>query len=121
MDALAEFEDAAGGLADDGAVGVAEDVAFLISERPRLRQGVDGDEAFDEEVVELDEEAVFGAGEDGGVEVLADAGLHELDFFPLHELALGFVGAAFGLGGFEGDGGEFGYGEYELFVSHPSR
>jgi hypothetical protein len=40
------------------------------------------------------------------VEVFADAVLHELDFFPLHELALGVVGAAFGLGGFGGDGAE---------------
>ena len=74
---------------------------------PRVGEGLDGDEALDEEVVELDEEAVLGAGEDGGLEVFADAVLHELDLLPLHQLALGVVGAALGLGGFEGDGGEF--------------
>jgi len=104
---LAELEDAAGAGSDDGAVGVAEDEAVELSEGQRLRERGDGYEAFDEEVVKLDEEAVLGAGEDGRVEVFADAVLHEFDFFPLHQLALGVVGAALGLGGFGGDGGEF--------------
>ena len=97
VDVLAHLEDAAVAGADDGAVGVAEEVAVVL-------QGGDGDEAFDEEVVELDEEAVLGAGEDDGVEVLADAVLHEFDLFPLDELALGVVGSAFGLAGFGGYG-----------------
>src|SRR5439155_5737624 len=72
VDTLAHPEDAAVAGSYDLAVGVAEDVAVVL-------QGGDGDQAFDEEVVELDEEAVLGAGEDDGVEVLADAVLHELD------------------------------------------
>ena len=97
VDVLADFEDSAVAGASDGTVGVAEEVAVVL-------QGGDGDDAFDEEVVELDEEAVLGAGEDDAGEVLADAVLHEFDFFPLDELALGVVGSALGLGGFGGYG-----------------
>ena len=45
--------------------------------------------------VELDEEAVLGGVHHHGIEVFADAVLHEFHLLPLHELALGFGGAAF--------------------------
>ena len=57
------------------------------------------------EVVEFDEEAVLGAGENDSGEVFADAILHEADLLPLHEFAFGVVGAALGLAGLGGDGG----------------
>ncbi len=105
--ALAELKHLAGVRADDSPVGFAEEEVVDGAEGERGRKRLNGDEAFDEELVELDEEAVLGAGEDGRVEVLADAVLHELDLFPLHQLALGIVGAALGLRGLERDGGEF--------------
>ncbi len=58
---------------------------------------VERDEAFDEEVRELDEESKFGHAGDEAVEVFSHTVLHELDLLPFHELALGVVGAAFGL------------------------
>ncbi len=53
------------------------------------------------------------------LEVLADAVLHEADLLPLDELALGVVGAALGLRGLGGDGGElvFGDGRWDGFVA----
>jgi len=69
--------------------------------------GRERDEAFDEEVGEFDEESEFGDAGDEAVEVFSDAVLHELDLLPLHELALGVVGAAFGLARFFGDGVKF--------------
>ena len=68
-----------------------------------VAQRVEGHEAFDEEIVELDEEAVFGRIENHRVEVFSDAITHELDFFPLDELAFGLCGAALGLAGLLGE------------------
>ena len=81
-------------------------------------QGIDErvwmrDEALDEEVVEFHEKAVLGAGQDGRLEVFADTILHELDLLPLHQFALGVVGATLGLRGFERYGGEFFKGQME--------
>ena len=42
------------------------------------------DQAFDEQVGQLDEETKLGDAGDQAVEVFADAVLHELDFFPFH-------------------------------------
>ena len=83
---------------------LAEDVAIVA-------HGIEGDEAFDEEVSEFDEETVLGGVEDEGMEFFADAVLHEADFFPFHEFAFGFGGAALGLAGFRGDLCEFGFGD----------
>ncbi len=85
--------------ASDDFAGVFAVGVVVVAER------VDGNESLDEEVVELDEEAVFGGVENHGVEVFADAVAHELDLLPLDEFAFGFGGAALGLAGFLGDGG----------------
>src|ERR1035437_2081550 len=60
-------------------------------------QGVDGHQAFDEQVRQFHKEAVLGGGDDQRGEILADAVGHELDLLPLDEFALGVGGAAFGL------------------------
>ena len=69
-------------------------------------QAHDGHQALDEEAVELDKAAVLGHAQDHGVKVVADAVLHEFDLLPLHQLALGVVGAALRLAGFIGNLGE---------------
>ena len=74
-------------------------------------EGVDGDKPLDKEIGELDKEAVFGGVEDEGGELFADAVLHEADFLPLDQFALGFGGAALGVAGFFGDLGELGFGD----------
>jgi len=66
-----------------------------------------GTRPFDEQVGEFDEEAELGDAGDQAVEVFAHAVLHELDLLPLHEFALGFVGATLGVAGFLGDVVEF--------------
>src|SRR5271166_2439117 len=66
-------------------------------------QRVEWYEAFDEEVGEFHEESELGYADDQAVEVFPNAALHKLYFFPFHEAAFGFVGAAFGLAGFLGD------------------
>ena len=104
LDAVAGAEAAAGALAHDFVRVFAPGVAVAA-------QGVDGDEALDEEIGELDEEAVFGGVEDKRGKLVADAVLHEADLLPLDQLALGFGGAALGLAGFVGDLGEFGLGD----------
>jgi len=105
-DAVSDGEAAAGVFADELAGGFAIEEAFA-----EVGEGGERDEAFDEEVLKLDEEAVFGGADDEGVEFVADAVFHEAHFFPFDELALGVVGVAFGLGGGLGDGGEVGDGE----------
>ena len=47
-------------------------------------QRVQGDQAFYEQVGEFYEESEFGDAGDQGVEVFADAVLHEFHFFPFH-------------------------------------
>ena len=104
LDAIACAEAAAGALADDFVRVLAPGVAVGA-------QSVDGDEALDEEIGELDKEAEFGGVEDESGELVADAVLHEANFLPLDKLALGFGGAALGVAGFFGDLGEFGFGD----------
>ena len=70
-------------------------------------QRIERDEALDEEVGELDEESELSDAGDEAVEIFSDAVLHELHFLPFHELALGVVGAAFGMAGFFGDDVKF--------------
>ena len=107
LDAVAGAETAAGALADDLVCVFAPGEAVAA-------QGVDGDEALDEEIGELDEEAVFGGVEHQGGKLVADAVLHEANLLPLDQLALGLGGAALGLAGFFGDLGEFGLGDGRL-------
>ena len=68
-----------------------------------VAQRVDGDQAFDEEVGEFDEEAVFGGVQHQRGKLFADAVLHEADLLPLDQFAFGLGGAALGLAGFFGD------------------
>ena len=102
LDAIARAEAAAGALADDFMRVFAPGVAVGA-------QSVDGHQALDEEIGELDEEAEFGGIEDEGRELVADAVLHEANFLPFDQFALGLGGAALGVAGFFGDLGEFGY------------
>src|SRR5208282_5713326 len=97
--ALTDAKAASPAFADDFAGVFAEGVVVVV-ERAKC---LDGHEAFDEEVGELDKESVLGGAEDHGVEVLTDAVTHELHLFPLDELALGVGGAAFGFAAFGGD------------------
>ncbi len=66
-------------------------------------KGIDGDEAFDEDIEEFDEAAVFLHGDDEGIVFVAQVLLHELRGLPGNELALGGGGAALGFGSFGGD------------------
>ena len=66
-------------------------------------QRVQWDQAFDKQIGEFDEESELSHADDQAVEVFADPVLHELDLFPFHQVALGFVGAALGAAGFLGD------------------
>lgn len=83
-------------LADDlaGVLAVGEEVVF---------EGIDGDETFNEHLGQLDEEAVLHDVDNEAIEIFSQSGFHEFEFFPFHELALGFVGGALGLGGGVGD------------------
>ena len=81
-----------------------------------VAQTFDRHQAFDEEVSEFDEEAVFGGIENERGELFADTILHEADFLPLDELAFGFGGAAFGLARLLGDLGKFGFGNGRFAV-----
>ena len=95
-DTVSDGEDTARVLADDlaGVLAVGEVVVF---------QGVNGNKALNKELGQFDEEAVFHDVDDEAVKIFSQAGFHELEFFPFHELALGFVGGALGLGGGVGD------------------
>ena len=94
---LADAEDAAGAPADDGAVRVAEHVTVFVAVvfRAETAERSDRHDAFDEEVGELDEKAVLGAGEDNAGEVLADAVFFLIDILSIHLISFGVVGAAF--------------------------
>src|SRR6185312_8083536 len=81
----------------------------------------DWHEAFDEQFGQLDEEAVFHDVDDEAVKVFAQAGLHEFEFFPFHELAFGFVGGALGLGGGVGDVMQGFKGENFFFTAETRR
>src|SRR3984885_4381210 len=66
-------------------------------------QTQDGHQALNKEAVELDKTAVLGHAQDHCFEVVPQPVLHELDLFPLHQLALGIFGAALCLAGLIGD------------------
>ena len=54
------------------------------------------DQAFDEEVHQFDKHAELGDADDQTLKFLAYAVLHEFDLLPLHQLAFGVIGPAFG-------------------------
>src|ERR1700761_2385432 len=87
-------------LADDLAGVFAKGVVVTL-------KAYDRNQTFDEEAIELDETAVFGDAQDHGIEIFAQATLHEFDFFPLDQLALRVTGASFGLTRFIRDAGQF--------------
>ena len=104
LDPIACAEAAAGALADNFMRVLAPGVAIGT-------QRIDGHEALDKEIGELDKEAEFGGVEDEGGELVADAVLHEANFLPFDQLALSFGGAALVVAGFLGNLGEFGFGD----------
>ena len=68
-----------------------------------VAERVDGYEALDKEISQLDEEAEFGGVEHQGGKLFAHLVLHEADFLPLDQFAFGFGGATLGLACFFGD------------------
>ena len=96
---VADGELATGALADDLAGVLMKHIAIT-------GQRVNGDQAFDEQILQLDEESETGGADDERAEFLAHAVLHEFRFLPLHQFPLRVCCAAFGLGTFVGDGGE---------------
>src|SRR5262249_40067314 len=60
-----------------------------------------------EKICEFDKEAELGHADNQAIEIFADTILHELGFFPFHQLALGIVGAPLGLARFFGDRVQF--------------
>ena len=107
--AIADREAAPTVVADDlaGVLAIGVDV---------VEQAAEGNEPLDEEIGELDEEAVFGGVHHHRVEVFADAVLHELDLLPLHQLALGFGGTALVVATLFGDGAEVVFAEWRGFA-----
>src|SRR5271167_480576 len=111
--AIAEFPDERIGLLALGAAAAAfvtgdgDDgvVAFAIEAVGACGffECVDGEEAFDEDVKELDKATVFLDGDDQGVILIAKMLFHELRGFPGDEFALGVGGATLGLGSFGSD------------------
>ena len=94
-------------LADDLVCVLAPGVAVVA-------QRVDGHQAFDKQIGQFDEQAVFVGVQHQRGKLLADAILHEADLLPLHEFAFGLCGAALGLAGFFGNLGEFGFGDWGI-------
>src|SRR5439155_2933362 len=72
-----------------------------------------GNQAFDEQLDELHEEAKFGNADDEGVELLPQAVAQETRFFPLDQFALSILRAALGLGGLASD-------RVQLGIAHES-
>src|SRR5437879_6226039 len=83
----------------DGVTAFAKDAAGT---GECLQRG-DGKKAFDEDFEQFDEAAVFLDGNNQAVVFLAEMFLHELGGFPVHQFALGAVGAPLSFGGFCSD------------------
>src|SRR5579875_246834 len=86
-------------------------VAFAVTETGAegLFQAIHGHQAFNKNLDEFHKKAEFLHGNDERVVFLAQMRFHVLDGFPIHQFALGAVGAALGLGGFHGDFLELGF------------
>src|ERR1700677_1269420 len=59
----------------------------------RFLETVDADQAFDEDLHEFDEESEFLHGYDQSLVLLAQVAFHELRRLPIHQFALGGIGA----------------------------
>src|SRR5260370_27171621 len=84
---------------DDGVIALAQHAACA----GEFFESVDGKKAFDEDFEEFDKAAELLDGNDQAVVFLAEVLLHELSSFPVHQFALGAIGAALGFGGFRSD------------------
>ena len=62
-----------------------------------VSEGRERHQTLDEEVGQFDEETELRNADDESIEVFTDTRLHELHFFPLHQLAFGIVSAALGV------------------------
>src|SRR5260370_34762518 len=87
------------GQGDDGVIALAKDAARA----GEFFQSDDGKKAFHEDLEKLDEAAVFLDGNNQAVIFLAEVLFHELSGLPVHEFALGAVGAALGFRGSRSD------------------
>jgi hypothetical protein len=82
----------------------AHDLAYVLFVLEAVaRQRIQRDEAFDEHVLQLDEEPEARGGNDQGVELVADPVDHELYLLPFDQLTLGFGSATLGFGRLIGD------------------
>ena len=84
---------------DDGVVALAKDAA----RSGEFLQRADGKKTFHEDVEKFDKAPVFLDGNNQAVVFLAEMLFHELSGFPVHQFALGAIGAALGFGGLRGD------------------
>ena len=81
---------------DDGVIAFAKHA----SRAGKFLQRADGKQAFHKDFEKFDKAAVFLDGNDQAVVFLAEMLFHELSGFPIHEFALGAVGAALRFGSF---------------------
>src|SRR5579884_178912 len=70
------------------------------------RQGLDGDEALDEQIEQLHKQAVLGDADDNRRKFVAEVLFHEPRLLPVHQFALGVRRAPLGKGALFGDGVE---------------
>src|ERR1700687_686207 len=92
-DAVPEMPSLTAARGGDDAVALAE-VATLAGEILDSRHG---DQALDEDFEQLDVESPLLRADHQGIELLAEALLHVLRGFPLHQLSLGGIGATLGV------------------------
>src|SRR5712664_2365312 len=81
----------------------------------------DGKKSFHKNFEEFDKATELLDGNDQAVVFLAEMLFHELSGLPVHEFALGAIGAALGFGGFCGDFLELPVGVERGFSSGPLR
>ena len=77
-------------------IGIAKHIAVVLQRCQRHKP-------FNKQIVQLHEEPILRTRENDGVEVLADAVLHELDLLPLDQFALRIVGTPLRLARLHGD------------------
>src|SRR5260370_19335198 len=75
---------------DDGVISLSKHAPHT----GEFLERADGKKAFDEDFEEFDKAAVFLHGDNQAVVFLPEMLLHELSGFPIHQFALGAVGAA---------------------------
>src|SRR5260370_10647835 len=84
---------------DDGVIALAKDATGA----SEFLECADGKKSFYKNFEEFDKAAELLDGNDQAVVFLAEMLLHELSGFPVHQFALGAIGAARVFGGFAGD------------------